>query len=123
MDVSVHLHAPAALSPATSLPQPLNMKLGGRSVLFEVDKRLLPLHGIEPWFLGRSVHNLAAVLTADCPLETRDFRSAVHLACGNPYPTAFPYGNGMVLHFYQQQESSTTKTVHKVINKGLKTYV
>ena len=41
----------------------------------------------------------------------------------NPYPTALPYGNGMVLHFYQQQESSTTKTVHKVINKGLKTYV
>ena len=41
----------------------------------------------------------------------------------NPYPTAFPYGNGMVLHFYQQQESSTTKSVHKVINKGLKTYV
>ena len=45
------------------------------------------------------------------------------LAWINPYPTAFPYGNGMVLHFYQQQESSTTKTVHKVINKGLKTYV
>ena len=41
----------------------------------------------------------------------------------NLYPTAFPYGNGMVLHFYQQQESSTTKTVHKVINKGLKAYV
>ena len=41
----------------------------------------------------------------------------------NPYPTAFPYGKGMVLHFYQQQESSTTKTVHKVINKGLKTIV
>ena len=41
----------------------------------------------------------------------------------NPYPTAFSYGNGMVLHFYQQQESSTTKTVHKVINKGLKAYV
>ena len=41
----------------------------------------------------------------------------------NPYPTAFPYGNGVVLHFYQQQDSSTTKTVHKVINKGLKTYV
>ena len=47
-------------------------------------------------------------------LTVRDF---------NPYPTAFPYGNGMVLHFYQQQESSTTKTVHKVINKGLKAYV
>ena len=43
--------------------------------------------------------------------------------CINPYPTAFPYGNGMVLHFYQQQESSTNKTVHKVINKGLKAYV
>ena len=41
----------------------------------------------------------------------------------NAYPTAFPYGKGMVLHFYQQQESSTTKTVHKVINKGLKAYV
>ena len=41
----------------------------------------------------------------------------------NPYPTAFPYGNGMVLHFYQQQESSMTKTVHRVINKGLKAYV
>ena len=40
-----------------------------------------------------------------------------------PYPTAFPYGNGMVLHFYQQQESSMTETVHKVINKGLKAYV
>ena len=46
-----------------------------------------------------------------------------HLLYNIPYPTAFPYGNGMVLHFYQQQESSTTKTVHKVINKGLKAYV
>ena len=45
-----------------------------------------------------------------------------HLVLFNPYPTSFPYGNGMVLHFYQQQESTTTKTVHKVINKGLKTY-
>ena len=49
--------------------------------------------------------------------------SSQSTAAINPYPTAFPYGNGMVLHFYQQQESSTTKTVHKVINKGLKTYV
>ena len=46
-----------------------------------------------------------------------------HITYINPYPTAFPYGNGMVLHFYQQQESSTTKTVNKVINKGLKAYV
>jgi len=46
-----------------------------------------------------------------------------HLVIINPYPTAFPYGNNMVLHFYQQQDSSTTKTVHRVINKGLKTYV
>ena len=50
-------------------------------------------------------------------------RDVVLLLSINPYPTAFPYGNGMVLHFYQQQESSTTKTVHKVINKGLKAYV
>ena len=48
---------------------------------------------------------------------------APHLFRINPYPTAFPYGNGMVLHFYQQQESSMTKTVHRVINKGLKAYV
>ena len=49
--------------------------------------------------------------------------SVVYYSMINPYPTAFPYGNGMVLNFYQQQESSTTKTVHKIINKGLKTYV
>ena len=51
------------------------------------------------------------------------FTTKLFMSLINPYPTAFPYGNGMVLHFYQQQESSTTKTVHKVINKGLKTYV
>ena len=51
----------------------------------------------------------------------KDHASNFHIF--NPYPTAFPYGNGMVQHFYQQQESSTTKTVHKVINKGLKAYV
>ena len=50
-------------------------------------------------------------------------KNCLFLSDLNPYPTAFPYGNGMVLHFYQQQESSTTKTVHKVINKGLKAYV
>ena len=58
-------------------------------------------------------------------LEVLEVKIEVPIPCSyiNPYPTAFPYGNGMVLHFYQQQESSTTKTVHKVINKGLKTYV
>ena len=55
--------------------------------------------------------------------EANTFHSCLVKVPINPYPTAFPYGNGMVLHFYQQQESSTTKTVHKVINKGLKTYV
>ena len=55
--------------------------------------------------------------------SNRLFENFVKVLFYNPYPTAFPYGNGMVLHFYQQQESSTTKTVHKVINKGLKTYV
>ena len=57
--------------------------------------------------------------------ETLASRRKLSRICAlfNHYPTAFPYGNGMVLHFYQQQESSTTKTVHKVINKGLKTYV
>ena len=56
--------------------------------------------------------------------KSKDDRTEAQKAFNfNPYPTAFPYGNGMVLHFYQQQESSTTKTVHKVINKGLKTYV
>ena len=68
--------------------------------------------------------NLATSLTA-CNLTggVRTGSAGFAQANINPYPTAFPYGNGMVLHFYQQQESSTTKTVHKVINKGLKTYV
>ena len=58
-----------------------------------------------------------------CSRKVRNSFRHMLLGIFNPYPTAFPYGNGMVLHFYQQQESSTTKTVHKVINKGLKTYV
>ena len=59
------------------------------------------------------------------PYEVPDFvlTSKTTSKYFNPYPTAFPYGNVMVLHLYQQQESSTTKTVHKVINKGLKAYV
>ena len=55
--------------------------------------------------------------------RVKELHVYLHQHLFNPYPTAFPYGNGMVLHFYQQQESGTTKTVHKVINKRLKTYV
>ena len=65
---------------------------------------------------GRSVLEGFSFSVARQPLVGQDLLI-------NPYPTAFPYGNGMVLHFYQQQENSTTKTVHKVINKGLKAYV
>ena len=72
-----------------------------------------------------SVHNFCHVyifyVTANYADDVNVMGGSVHAI--NPYPTAFPYGNGMVLHFYQQQESSTTKTVHKVINKGLKAYV
>ena len=64
------------------------------------------------------LQNVSAHNQVDSVLNKRCY--VLHL---NPYPTAFPYGNGMVLHFYQQQESSTTKTVHKVINKRLKAYV
>ena len=56
-------------------------------------------------------------------LNVHIFYAVMEKVIINPYPTAFPYGNGMVLHFYQQQESSTTKTVQKVINKRLKAYV
>jgi len=55
--------------------------------------------------------------------DTTSFKNVVISPTINPYPMAFPYGNSMVLRFYQQQESSTTKTVHKVINMGLKAYV
>ena len=60
---------------------------------------------------------------AELYLHTRSSMKDKEQFDNNPYSTAFPYGNGMVLHFYQQQESSTTETVHKVINKGLKAYV
>jgi hypothetical protein len=55
------------------------MRLGGRSVLFEVVKRLLPLQGIEPWFLGCSVHNLATVLVTLCQLPTKAKGKAIPL--------------------------------------------
>ena len=67
-----------------------------------------------------------AMKTRKCQVIILASTDYIHLFSSvniNPYPTAFPYGNSMVLHFYQQQESSTTKTVHKVINKRLKTYV
>ena len=63
------------------------------------------------------------ILNALIPLRLEPITALKPALMFNPYPTAFPYGNGMLLHFYQQQESSTTKTVHKVINKGLKAYV
>ena len=71
------------------------------------------------------IHLLLSVLTfAHTTISSRLWvwsRHTLHKI--NPYPITFPYGNGMVLHFYQQQESSTAKTVHKVINMGLTTYV
>ena len=60
------------------------------------------------------MHKIQRVPYILCILQVKNFK---------PYPTAFPYGNAMVLHFYQQQDSSTTKTVRKVINRGLKAYV
>ena len=89
---------------------------------------------IENWFLLDEVSDfMPTCFYAIEPIPYRLYLtySNVFSTCGlcvyigmyNPYPIAFPYGNGMVLHFYQQQESSTTKTVHKVINRGLKAYV
>ena len=79
-----------------------------------------PLSGQPSGSAGRQVSIRAQFMVVIFQLKRLNL---VGVASVNPYPTAFPYGNGMVLHFYQQQESSTTKTVHKVINKGLKTYV
>ena len=73
------------------------------------------MHFIRPWECHRADLNIVA--------SKIDIYLFLITSFFNPYPTAFPYGNGMVLHFYQQQESSTTETVHKVINKGLKAYV
>ena len=75
--------------------------------------------------LTQVLHSVWVVIVNVIILPPREIYSIFHRGSWrlNPYPTAFPYGNGIVLHFYQQQESSTTKTVHKVINKRLKTYV
>ena len=70
-----------------------------------------------------SISNAVVGNTSYNEYVSHRYNVSSHVIVVNPYPTAFPYGNSMVLHFYQQQESSTTKTVHKVINKGLKTYV
>ena len=67
---------------------------------------------------GAFIRNIVTLLCINLIIICFNDRAVI-----NPYLTAFPYVNGMVLHFYQQQESSTTKTVHKVVNKGLKTYV
>ena len=73
--------------------------------------------------LYRSKHVVWTWVTSDNLLNDCTIFWIKYCIINIPYPTAFPYGNGMVLRFYQQQESSTTKSVHKVINKGLKTYV
>ena len=87
---------------------------------------------IRPYYMDPCNSNTKGEITNYLNLKLHCFHNirtltdaqAVNFNSHNPYPTAFPYGNGMVLHFYQQQESSTTKTVHnKVINKGLKAYV
>jgi len=80
--------------------------------------RTAPVHNQPPTERGPSITS-PDVKSSKC----EDDHSPVPCAQINPYPTAFPYEKGMVLHFYQQQESSTTKTVHRVINKGLKAYV
>jgi len=35
-------------------------------------------------------------------IKQQTVREGVIQSVINPYPTAFPYGNGMVLHLYQQ---------------------
>ena len=99
------------------------MKYRTSSALLNVDLKLKNYQNLMSVFGdGSSEWTDKRSLSSNTPrlLEKRQHRWKEII---NPYPTAFPYGNGMVLHFYQQQESSTTKTVHKVINKGLKAYV
>ena len=93
----------------------LKYKLGNRCSNNQAEQLAIAnaLEALETTDIEENSPRTAAIITD----------SWISLDSINPYPTAFPYGNGMVLHFYQQQESSATKTVHKVINKGLKTYV
>ena len=108
-----------------------------KRAIFSICQQNYPLQGSRTSYTScisllslRTDHFQLLILEKDTLLTTHvcmpvhfPAKQPVVLNLLNPYPTAFPYGNGMVLHFYQQQESSTTKTVHKVINKGLKTYV
>ena len=71
----------------------------------------------------RSAQTIIGPLLQNFQNKAKHSAIVIHTIGFDPHPTALPYGNGMFLHFYQQQESSTTKTVHKVINKGLKAYV
>ena len=85
------------------------------------DVRQTEIHTAEPMVPERSAFEVEMAEKMKRHKSPSTDKISIELI--NPYPTAIPYGNGMVLHFYQQQESSTTKTVHRVINKGLKTYV
>ena len=133
----------SASRPVRSLPlgktwYPMYRRLGGPQGRSGQVRKISPPPGFDPWTVqpvaNRFVTWLIKINTCEllgcllpaCFLVCSLVRSLwLAVACSllNPYPTAFPYGNGMVLHFYQQQESSTTKTVHKVINKRLKAYV
>ena len=73
--------------------------------------------------ISSNPHTLYSANRGYVPVCISDFSLYLIWYEYNPYPTAFPYGNGMVLHFYQQQESSTTKTVYRVINRRLKAYI
>ena len=75
-----------------------------------------PLHFYKTYFNTDII--LLSTLSTLSDLHTSTASAVETMELINPYPTAFPYGNGMVLHFYQQQERSTTKTVHKVIKQG-----
>jgi len=64
---------------------------------------------IEARSLKHSSHGKAKNITySDFVFLSNGILPAKRMNLIIPYPTAFPYGNGMVLHFYQQQESSTT---------------
>ena len=85
----------------------------------DVDKlTATSLHQTTNWWLKKKMQYRPAMNTMILHKRVEHLGARI-----NPYPKVFPYRNGMVLHFYQQQDSSTTKTVHKGINKGLKTYV